>query len=384
MKRILYHNYLFTFGFIYYLIVPLIVVKFDLFEGFPGMEFLYDYNYHRFCNIYLLSSLIVLISFFCGSYTASKIYSWNKQRLGNKRELIVLNVRRVVVLLAPVCFLGFFQIINNRNLLFQGYLVEQDISLTGTIATVQLYILFLTVYDLYTSHIIIKPLYLLLVFFSIILLGLGSRMYAIIPFVSLIIFKFDNNKLKIRHILIVITTVIVLLLLVGLIRTGEEIEIEKMLYIGFAEPTFTWISIESMFQYNKHFDLFSIPYNYISTILNFIPTFLFPNKSEYIEEISLIHDTPLGATNILVSLISNFGIIGSGIFMMMLGYILTFIRKRENSFFFKTFYICVCGVLPFQFFRDNFSIINKVVFMNFFLLPYFLFRITKYFIKYNK
>lgn len=112
----------------------------------------------------------------------------------------------------------------------------------------------------------------------------------------------------------------IIFLFIGIWRLGDSgFSIDSFLYIGIAEPVFTWISVESMFSSNE-LPLIAIPYNFFSSFLNFVPTLLFPNKAEFIQPITLNYDNPFGATSLLVSLIANFGILGSCFVLFLLGF----------------------------------------------------------------
>lgn len=367
-RNIAYHNYLFVLGFIYYMVIPLIIVKNDLLADYPSMRLLDEYNLNRFYNTYVLCSAVIFVSFLCGSCWAGRTV---KKKINISREPI-LGKRLINKFIVPIALLGLFVAYLNRSALFKGYLEGADSALTGSIATIMLSSVFWLVYELILYKKPSKVMLYTVIIFAIILLGLGSRMYVMIPTVACMVYMIEFKVVKFKKLLILGVMIALFFTAVGLIRFGDVITIDGLMYIGFAEPCFTWISAESMFHYTKTPDLFSFPYNFLTSIFNFIPSFLLPNKAEYIKEIALPYDQPLGATNLIVSLVSNFGIIGSGVFMCLVGYGIEYVRKRKRSIFGTTFYICLCGVLPFQFFRDNLSIVNKVVIMNLLIVPLIL------------
>ena len=118
-------------------------------------------------------------------------------------------------------------------------------------------------------------------------------------------------------------------------------------------------------------------FNFFSSFLNFVPTLLFPNKAEFIQPITLNYDNPFGATSLLVSLIANFGILGSCFVLYLLGLFLTSLRLNGRTLFTNTYFYCICGIIPFQLFRDSIPIVNKMLFYNFLLFPFLLFSIEK-------
>ena len=378
---IAYHNYLFIFGFIYYMIIPVIIVKNGVIMDYPAMHLLEDYNLQRFFNIYIICCFIIFISFLFGSWIGK--LSFKKRRIVKGEHL--LSVSLINKFIVPIALVGLFVAFINRGALFMGYLEGADSALTGSIATIMLSSVFWLVYELILYKKPSKVIIYTVAIFAIILLGLGSRMYVMIPTVACMVYMIEFKVVKIKTLIIGGMIIVLFFTAMGLIRFGDAITFDGLLYIGFAEPCLTWISAESMFYYTKSPDLFSFPYNFLTSIFNYIPSFLLPNKAEYIEEIALPYDQPLGATNLIVSLVSNFGIIGSGFFMFFLGYGIEYIRKRKRSIFGITFYICLCGVLPFQFFRDDLSIVNKVVIMNLFIVPLILrYLSVKYLSNHNR
>lgn len=362
------------------MIIPLIIVKNKMLTDYPAMHLLEDYNLPRFINIYILSCFIIFISFLTGSWIGK--HSFKKKRTaGNEPLLSVSLINKFVV---PIALVGLFVAYINRGALFMGYLEGADSALTGSIATIMLSSVFWLVYELILYKKPSKIMLYTVIIFAVILLGLGSRLYVMIPTVACMVYLIEFKVVKLRKLMIWGIVIVLFFTAMGLVRFGNAINIDGLMYIGFAEPCLTWISAESMFHYTKTPDLFSFPYNFLTSIFNYIPSFLLPNKAAYIKETALPYDQPLGATNLIVSLVSNFGILGSGIFMYFIGYGIEYVRKRKRSIFGITFYICLCGVLPFQFFRDELSIVNKVVIMNLLIVPLFLRYVAIKFLKKKK
>ena len=63
------------------------------------------------------------------------------------------------------------------------------------------------------------------------------------------------------------------------------------------------------------------------------------------------------------------------------GFILAFLKYRSGTGrFWAVYYIMVCGMIPFQFFRDGFYILNKQLFFNFLLFPGAILLLLQYFL----
>lgn len=379
MYRKLYHIHLFCLGFVYYLILPLYVVMTNSFTTYPGMNLLYQYYDKDFVSDYILIISFLGISFILGALLPLRFL---KNKLIRKKDFSISH-RDIFLTLLPFWIIGQYQISSNYQNLFQGYLVDYNAEFIGSIATLNTIFLF---FFLYIKNTIknderSKFTYYFIIFsileFSITLLGLGSRMYIMIPIVSYVIYLLDQNKIKLKSLILKMSIVIIGLLGVGIWRLGNSTySIDAIAYIGIAEPVFTWISAESMFDFGD-LPLFAIPYNFITSFLNFIPSFILPNKTSLIQPINITYYNPLGATSILVSLISNFGIMGSAVAFFLLGFFLTYIRTKQHNNFIKTYYYSLCGIIPFQLFRDNISIINKMLFFNLLIIPAIIFLIEK-------
>lgn len=381
MKGILYHNYLFFFGVLYYLLLPIIVVRLKLLEDYPGMHHVYAYYDTNYLCLYLFIIVLLIGSFYFGSLIPLK---YLRKRKKYDKVSPVVGGRDLLFMSLPFFMYGQYVIYGNINNLFQGYSVEYDVLFMGTIATLNTLFLFLFIYNKGKKS--VKCRYINIFFalsaieFSVVLLGLGSRMYIMIPCIAYILFLLDKNKINIKKMFLWGGLGVFFFLFIGVWRSGKIISLDFLLYIGAAEPVFTWISAASMFSMNS-LPLIAFPSNFITSFYNFIPSVLLPDKNELVSPIALEFDSPLGATNILVSLISNFGILGSCVAIFLLGFLLTFICLNFRTLFGRTYYYCICGVIPFQLFRDAIPIVNKMLFYNLLLFPLILFFIEKIFYK---
>ena len=368
VKQKLYHNYLFLFGFIYYLVVPVIVGENNLFTDFPGMQLFYEYypTGKNMCRYILLIALI-FIGFYMGSFSALLM---QKNVCMHSKQLSYASCLRsnkwIIFLLAVI---DQILIISNRNILFMGYTIEYNPSLLGKLATLNSFFLFLYLYGRQKNKKQDLFLLFLLLENSIVLIGFGSRMFVLIPVISFLIYAIDNIKIKIKKLAIYIILFTSLFVLVGLFRDGSDNSLTfELVSFGFlAEPIFTWISAGSFITLNNFINPIEFPTNFMGTIVNIIPSFLLPNKADFIEPIPYEYDNPLGAMNIVAFLYGNFGLFISPFIALLFGFFLTHIRFKKSSFF-KVYYYCICSIIPFLFFRDTQSF-NKLLFSAFLLFP---------------
>lgn len=375
MGKSLYHVWLFLFGIIYYLIVPALVIASKIWKDYPGMDILYSYYKDEYLLGYFILVTIIVIPFYIGAYLP--LYYYNGE--SRPPHQVIISSRGLLIVTLPLLLYSQYVIWTNRNYMFQGYLSDIDAPFIGTIATINMIFLFVFLYNKngeYSSS-INRILSLLLLELCIISLGLGTRMYVMVTLFSIFVFLLDRQFVTLKKMMIWFSVIIVFLLAVGIWRMGDtDFTIDQLAYIGVAEPTFTWISVISMYDLND-LPLLAFPGNFISSFVNFVPSSVFPNKSEFISDLSLNYDAPLGATNVLLSLISNFGILGSMIAIFILGFLLTQIRLHWRTVFGLTYYYCICGIIPFQLFRDDLGIVNKQLFSNLLLLPILFFGVHR-------
>lgn len=375
MKKTQYHIWLFLFGVLFYLIVPAFVIASRIWKDYPGMDNLYSYYKDEYLLGYFILVSIIVIPFFIGAYLP--IYYF-KERTSQIHE-ITISSRGLVFISLPLLLYCQYVIWTNWSYMFQGYMVDIDAPFIGTLATMNMIVLFFFLYNRNGTYSKLsnRIFSLVLLELSVVSLGLGTRMYAMVSVFSIFIFILDQKITSIRKILIWLSVIIVLVLAVGIWRIGETFTLEQMAYIGVAEPTFTWISAISMYDLND-LPLLSYPANFLSSFINLIPSSVLPDKKDLIVELSLKYDAPLGATSVLASLISNFGILGSGVAMFLLGFMMSQMRLRWKTVFGQTYYYCVCGIIPFQLFRDDMGIVNKQFFSNFLLVPMLIFLVHRF------
>lgn len=366
-KKILIHNYLFVFGFVYYLICPFLFGYYNLFDGFPGMHLFYA-NYPKEGKIlpYLILSILLFLSFLTGSLSAKGFTKNNDYIKDYKNKPIgKVKVKRwfVVILL----IFNNYYILSNASILFSGYSNDYSSTFLGGIATFNNIYLFLWLYTKFSKDKIGKFLLLLLLENSIILLGMGSRMFVLIPVVAVLIFLIDNHRITKKTVITISITFVLLFLCVGVLRESNTITLETLAFIGCAEPMFTWISASSFINNNASINLIEFPAHFIGTFISIIPSILFPNKGDFISDIPYSLDNPLGACSILPLLFGNFGLFGAPVMMFLAGFLLTVLRYKRGVFF-TCYYYCCCSVIPFLLFRDMQST-NKLVFSVFLIYP---------------
>lgn len=369
------HNLLFLFGAIYYLLMPFFVGSFGYLYDMPGMSNWYsDFSSIPIENFYIYYIYVfsIFLMFYLGSFLFAKVS---------------LKIKKINSLTYPGYFLGaFFSIsifvallsifIRNSSTAFSGY-DTYDHELIGMVGTVNVLVTFLCVHALLNkmhNSLYLYFLMLSLLLSSVFLLGLGSRMYVLVPVIALLTFKvnYSEKPMSVFRLFTFSILFLLVMLLVGVWRVGLDFNFEFFVYIFLAEPIFTSWSAASFLQIHE-LPLIAEPYNFMSSFLNFVPSSVFPNKADFIYKVSDFYryHAPLGADNIFVSTVGNFGLLVGSFYFFLLGGALSFLKNvSKGDKFLTAYYVCLLAVIPFQLFRDNFAILNKQFYWNMLFVPF--------------
>lgn len=374
MKKFLNHNYFFIFGWGYYLFIPPILGWLGKFHDYPGFhEWYVDFHklslsllFEYYLSIFSLLIFFMLGSFFGGNFRLRIYFPFVKY---NRMSIIISGILSLFIVL--------YLIWSSDVVLFSGY-EFYDSNFLGKIATIFIVSCFLSLYFLEKNigKMAVMPIFASLSICSVVMIGLGARMYVLLLLISFAMYylKYKNVILNIKYI-ILMSLMLFLILMVGVVRVGLDLNFENLMYILFAEPMFTWWSAQT-YIYSNDITSFSVHLDgYITSFYNFIPSFIFENKSEFIVIISdyANFSSPLGATSLIVSLLGNFGILFSMVFIFFVGFYISQVNYYSyKSSFIKIYYILICSLLPFQFFRDGFEILNKQMYWNMLIVPMFI------------
>lgn len=335
----------------------------DLYQGF------FNRLPQQKINQYLLITIAWLPAFFLGHFCFSFFKPYKQTLQKFPATPVSKGVALVGIILLVV--LIFFAVIS-RNSIFGGY-SSYDVGARGKMSSLLVIFNFFLIYQLITRQ---KPSMLLIAGTGIaafLLLTMGGRMYVFQTFVIILVYKtsFALKRWKLYHIMLSMAAAFVVGGAFGIWRMGAAFSFERTLYSFFAEPVFTWFST-STYLINNDAPLFNVPLNFLTSFFNVVPNTVISLQSYVVSTYSMTkgYESPLGADSLWTNLVINFGSVGSMIFLFVTGFLLNFLRHMsEKSRFGAVYYIMVCGILPFQFFRDGFYILNKQLFFNFLLLP---------------
>lgn len=370
------HNIFFLLGFIFYFVLPVFVGNFQIFEEMPGMSNWHaDYGRSKEkISHYLIIILLFLVSFYGGSnflkILPKKVSQ--KKRIEKKTPVDFFSIIGYSFIFL---ILGF--IVQYRSILFTGY-ETYDKTILGALATINIVSLIILFYLIFTSaKLKTKIIFISGVFLSsFVLIGLGSRIYVLLPVISMFTYKvfYASKKWHFKTVAFYGFLFFLSLLFVGAWRIGASFDYNFLIYLFVAEPVFTWWSTAT-FLANNELQIISYPSNYISSFLNFLPSFIFTNKARLIVDLKdlFLYQSPLGADSLFVNVQGNFGWFLGMFFFFFLGFYYSFIEfySRKNNFI-LSYYIGIVSIIPFQLFRDNFGIINKQLFWNMLIVPSFI------------
>ncbi|WP_428016037.1 hypothetical protein [Arcobacter sp.] len=212
-------------------------------------------------------------------------------------------------------------------------------------------------------------------------------MFFVLGVITLMIGYISQNRaiLKSSKFYVIIVMLFLFVVYIGVWRSSNsELTIEMFVSIFIIEPIFTLTSAATYFSNVGERPIINIPTDIMAAIINFIPTVIFPDKLEVLN--NLIDDpnkySPFGANALLVNSYSNFGFLYP-IYFFIIGAYIGYIRKKAfSSKFFKAVYFSILPIFMFHFYREGFITVIKILFFNAFIFPFII--ILLFYIVFNK
>ncbi|KKY69295.1 hypothetical protein OA40_05605 [Morganella morganii] len=356
----------FTLGLIFYFIIPIIIGENFAFIHIEQFNYWYV-EYLKLTEYNKLSilafSLLIFLAFHLG-------FNGKNKKISTISENKTISTSWLYI--APLLAISIYLWLQGKDLYFQGYSSGYHSNIMGKLATLQILLLSLLFISKKKSFSFIFYS-VLFALNSLLLLSMGGRMYIILSVFSVMAFCFKYNKPSIKVIASVLA-ILVILVIVGMWRL-DGVKFELFFYILFAEPVFTSFSLLS-FAANNALPIIGIPINFVNSFVLVLPSFIL-NKEDIIINVSDMgfdYISPLGATSLFVSLLGNFGVLGSFVFIYLFSKILS-ISRQSSKIYFQCFYYISCGVIPFMLFRDSFGISLKVMILTGLIFPYIFIKI---------
>lgn len=361
---------LFTLGFIYYLVLPYYFLVFTKDNSvramFSGVYFYVKNISEKNLCMYLISIFILYFSimFFSKFHIVYMAHKDKKSKYSTIYKMIYF-------LLVILCLSFIYKF---RGALGKGY-TESD-NMTGGKGSFISSSLLLFI----TSFFIVHPqrksfsIYTFIYFiFALLIMTMGGRIYFLTSMICIFVFiSHYKHPVRIRNLIFIVLVSAVLFSTIGVIRQGNKTSGKLILFVFLGEPILTSYSLFSCLDMNS-LPILKFPLEFISGIINLIPSFILPNKLQLVNKASefsnVLFVTPVGAENIFTSLMVNFGILGIPFFSCMISLLLRFIRNlNQNLYLFATSWFV------FTFFRDPLYVSCwKLLFEFCFLFPIILF-----------
>ncbi len=368
----------FLTGFVYYFFVP--PLAFALFQDNDHVLRAERWiSLSQYDVYYFLDGVIILVSWIFGSWLGSLIF---KSRQPSSLDDVAYRVKSAWMLVAflfALSVLFLVDAIRGGATFFTGY-QDYNILVLGPFATMSFTaIMFRSFfYDKYVR----MGFLLIFLMSAAILLGLGSRMLVMISMVVAAVDYYHTHRIKKLTIALLgtfILSVAMVMLAVGVVRDGGDINAESLLGVLFAEPLFTSISSLRYFVVFDGRQALAFPIDYISGFINFIPSIIFPGKIELMEKWSSIawDYKPFGASALLANLYINFGFLYPFFIISVALHYSYLFSRAKGSRIFRMIYISSLPLLLFYIHREGFVTVVKVMYFNSLLLPITLVYLMK-------
>ena len=366
------HKVLFLLGYVFYLWVPYWLGAGDAFHDYPGVELFQKYFQQIAAakiHGYTLITLSWLPAFFLGHFVFKIITPYKRSLQLYPATAATYSASYIGIMLCGVLLLFVYM---SRGAIL-GSFDNYDVGPRGKLTTLMMIFNFFLLYQLVSRQKASVYLAAGTILTSLILLLSGGRLTPLQSFLVYLIYKtsFAEKRWKLSHIAIFALIGFFTGALVGMWRVRAGFSLEHAGFSLLAEPLFSWFSTCSFLASNE-IPVLNIPTNFITSFVNLIPNTII-NVHQFVVPttgMGYTYVNPFGADSIWTSLVINFGSIGSFFFIFLTGFMLNMLRHlSENSRFWAVYYMLVCAMLPFEFFRTGFFILNKELFFNFLFLP---------------
>ncbi|ASK56500.1 hypothetical protein CEQ48_17770 [Vibrio tarriae] len=370
----------FLFGFFYYLILPVVSIHF--LGDNRQVEIVQTYvDSALYGEEYYMVSIFGLLFFYFFLKFGEKI-KFRAVSIGQDVCHYKLTPIIISLILLFILFVSTIKGVMDGVVLFSGY-SDYNISILGPYATtVFCSVIFVNYFESRKNKFIFLSIFLIS---SVLLLGLGSRMFFLLGAISLLLNIICVNPRVIRSPLFIfsIFSIFILVLVVGGWRSKSDINLDGIVGIFIAEPLFTSVSSVNYFKSIDDFFVFKFPYDIIASIFNFTPSILMPNKGDLVDSIAydIKEYSPFGASSLLVNVHINFGVLFF-IYFSLIGFVFGFMKSlaKKNKLFYAI-YLSSLPLLMFHFFREGFITYIKVQFFNAIIMPLLLVSILGFLLR---
>jgi hypothetical protein len=361
-SRQLTHVAFFSAGYLFYWVLPILLGQvqiFDADEGFFGNWVVFFKRVPQGqLEIYAVSILVYYFCFILGDRLARKTKpSFPKMK---SPPLTFVSVLYIIVFIVAASYTYYLRSLIGANyddigegILSMGTLVAFSLTLLG------MALLKTTESEKATFFSTISNRWMLGFFLiSFLQLTMGGRLY----FVSSLLLMAGYRSVFFRkysggQLLAFVLGAAVFGGAAGLLRLRSGVNTLALVLNLAGEPVGTSFSLVSFLSSN-HIPWIEFPRFLAGDLLNLVPRVIFENKMDFLPDptkAGFSFVSPQGAMNSWVSFIINFGLAGTAIVMVLIGFCLRWLLMNATSPILKTQYLMCSAFLTFTFFRDAFS-----------------------------
>lgn len=361
-----------VFGLIYYLVTPYFTLLF--FGDLPLVKAAEAYIGLDYFDIFYWLDVSLVLTFFLLGYVAAGIFVREKGVFFDRASNFRLAPSIIFLMLCVFYILIYLKVKAAGGAMFTGY-ESYNIEVLGPLAT--LVFTSALFYNFFCRKKIRFIFFFLFLATSLGLLGFGSRMFFILSFIAIALGSLSRNTFLFRNVFfyVFLGAIFLVVLGVGVWRSGYSFEDSSILVsIFLVEPLFTATSGALYLANLGGRYVLNIPVDIAAAFINFIPSFLYPEKMLLISKLTFDEnkESPFGASALFSNLYSNFGVFYP-IYIFFIGYFYGFLRAKSFwSPFFRAVYFSLLPLLMFHFFREGFITFIKVLIFNGLIFPFLL------------
>jgi hypothetical protein len=379
------HVVIFTFGYWFYWILPIVVGAYQLLSYNVAMKVFYDiFDQVPTANLhsYLAISLACYLFFIFGSTMSRGLRFRTLEKVTNirfDRRLLLLYLLLGISLYSVYAFLL-------RDQLFRGYTINNDQFLDPLRGTFAAWCNFIEcVAFIYTVDFefglggaatfrrVFFNKFMMIALLAVLLdLSIGQRNFILAFSAMLVLYRsVFFERLHLGSALVLFAVGIVAAGAVALVRSKINFTLIEILC---AEPVYTSLALIYYLR-EARFSAVGFPSLLFGDLLFMVPTALMPNKFELIPSVSdagIPLFNPLGTVHSFLSFMANFGVMGSMGVFFLLGFSLNLLKGCSRVPLLRVIYIMLSAQLAFSFWRDDFSYSLKGMLEFSILIPVFI------------
>lgn len=389
------HVFLFSCGFIFYWILPIALGVIDYIsvykESGTGTSDLWYSIFNKLTDYqlitYMLCTLVFYISFVIGDSLSNKIAK-HPSRKPYPFDKRLLDISLLFSTIMAVCFAYPLW-----DKFFTGYTIQPIYLETGPLTAVTallLSIAFMNVTNIHAEsgnslrffRALFNKAFIIYLIFAILLVSLGGRLIFVSSILMIcVLYSVYFKRIKLWHTVLAFFAIIVVSHIIIIFRMNslsaifavKKYAINDILLFLFSDNVNTSLSLIH-FLSNNAFPVFQFPTVLLSYLIGIIPAFIFPTKCQFFVSFgNLGYEifTPFGGLNSFVSLVINFGTVGTVIFLFCFSFFLGWLKTKLTQPY-QTMYVMTCGWLAISFFRTFEMAMTKLIFQFSILAPFLI------------